>query len=110
MLLNLFKNAWDAQHAVGSDAPIAVSRSAGEGRCRVAVRDHGGGLSPELQQRLFEPFFTTKPDGLGLGLSICKTIIEAHGGELAAAAPAEGPGLVLHFSLPLADAGESTPP
>ena len=110
VLLNLFKNAWDAQEAVGSDAPIAVSLSAGEGRCRVAVRDHGGGLSPELQQRLFEPFFTTKPDGLGLGLSICKTIIEAHGGELAAAAPADGPGLVLHFSLPLAADGESTPP
>ena len=101
VLLNLFKNAWDAQQAVGRDDPIEVTLASAEGRCIVTVRDHGGGLTPELQQRLFEPFFTTKPEGLGLGLSICKTIIEAHGGELEAAAPEEGEGLVLRFSLPL---------
>ena len=101
VLLNLFKNAWDAQQAVGRGDPIEVALSPAEGRCIVAVRDHGAGLTPELRQRLFEPFFTTKADGLGLGLSICKTIIEAHGGELEAAAPEEGEGLVLRFSLPL---------
>jgi len=104
VLLNLFKNAWDAQQAVGRDDPIEVTLSPEEGRCRVSVRDHGAGLTPELQQRLFEPFFTTKPEGLGLGLSICKTIIEAHGGELEAASPEEGEGLLLRFSLPLATA------
>lgn len=110
VLLNLFKNAWDAQQAVASEAPIGVHLTAGAGRCVVAVRDHGGGLSGELRQHLCEPFFTTKPDGLGLGLSICKTIIEAHGGELEAAEPAAGPGLVMRFSLPLAEAGETDPP
>ena len=59
-----------------------------------------------MQGRLFEAFFTTKPDGLGLGLSICKTIVEAHGGDLSASAPASGKGLVVRFSLPLADAGK----
>lgn len=106
VLLNLFKNAWDAQQAAGSDAPIEVLLgAAADGRCTVAVRDHGAGLTPELQAHLFEAFFTTKPDGLGLGLSICKTIIEAHGGELRATSPSNGPGLVLEFSLPLATPG-----
>lgn len=107
VLLNLFKNAWDAQQAAGRDEPIEVTLSPDDGRCRVSVCDHGAGLTPELRQRLFEPFFTTKPEGLGLGLSICKTIIEAHGGELEATAPEEGEGLVLRFSLPLAQ--PSTP-
>ncbi len=114
VLLNLFKNAWDAQQAAGRDEPIAVTLAAVEGRCQVSVRDHGAGLTAELRQRLFEPFFTTKPDGLGLGLSICKTIIEAHGGELGADAPDPatdgGPGLVLRFSLPLAEPTENPQP
>lgn len=102
VLLNLFKNAWDAQQTAGSDVPIEVRLEREGGRCLVSVRDHGPGLPRELRSRLFEPFFTTKPDGLGLGLSICKTIVEAHGGELMAGAAESGPGLVFRFSLPLA--------
>lgn len=106
VLLNLFKNAWDAQQAAACWAPIQVELERAGDRCIVAVRDHGPGLAPEMQGRLFEAFFTTKPDGLGLGLSICKTIVEAHGGDLSASAPASGKGLVVRFSLPLADAGK----
>lgn len=102
VLLNLFKNAWDAQLAIGATQPIGVSLTPEAGRCTVAVRDHGIGLGPEVRDRLFEAFFTTKPDGLGLGLSICKTIIEAHGGELQARAADDGPGMIFWFSLPLA--------
>lgn len=102
VLLNLLKNAWDAQLAAGTTQPIVVSLTREAERCAVEVRDHGIGLAPEVWPRLFEAFFTTKPDGLGLGLSICKTIIEAHGGELQARAADTGSGMVFCFSLPLA--------
>ena len=103
VLLNLFKNAWDAQLAAASTEPIVVCLTREAERCAVAVRDHGVGLAPAVRDRLFEAFFTTKPDGLGLGLSICKTIIEAHGGELRARDAEDGPGMVFWFSLPLAN-------
>ena len=102
VLLNLFKNAWDAQQASGVQQAIVVSLTHLGDRCAVAVRDHGVGLAPEVRDRLFEAFFTTKPDGLGLGLSICKTIIEAHGGELLAQAAEPEPGMIFSFTLPLA--------
>ena len=112
VLLNLFKNAWDAQLAAGTTQPIVVSLTREAERCTVAVRDYGIGLAPDVRNRLFEAFFTTKPDGLGLGLSICKTIIDAHGGELQAHTADEGSGMVFQFSLPLApmpvvDGGET---
>ncbi|WP_374486828.1 PhnD/SsuA/transferrin family substrate-binding protein [Zoogloea sp.] len=103
VLLNLFKNAWDAQQAAGCDAPIEVFLARDGERCAVEVRDHGAGLPSDERERLFEAFFTTKPDGLGLGLSICKTIVEAHGGDITVAAAEPGPGLVFRFTLPLAD-------
>jgi signal transduction histidine kinase len=65
----------------------------------VAVRDTGHGLRPESLPRLFEPFYTTKPDGMGMGLSICRSIIEAHGGRLWADAN-EPRGAVFQFTLP----------
>jgi two-component system, LuxR family, sensor histidine kinase TtrS len=101
VLLNLFKNAWDAQQAMGVVAPIEVTLQVVDASCRIAVRDHGIGLAPEVGEHLFEAFFTTKPQGLGLGLSICKTIIEAHGGEMQAMPADPGAGAVFWFSLPL---------
>jgi len=62
------------------------------------VRDSGPGLTPESVERLFESFYTTKPDGLGMGLSICRSIIEAHGGRLWAGAN-EPRGAVFQFTL-----------
>lgn len=108
VLLNLLKNACDAHEAAGIAADIDIELTAdGAERCAVAVRDRGPGLTAELREHLFESFFTTKPDGLGLGLPICKTIVEAHGGELLAETPAGGPGLVFRFSLPRAAGGGS---
>jgi signal transduction histidine kinase len=63
------------------------------------VRDSGHGLSPESMPRLFEPFYTTKPDGMGMGLSICRSIIEAHGGRLSAI-PCEPRGALFQFTIP----------
>ena len=64
----------------------------------VSVRDSGPGLAPESVERLFESFYTTKPGGLGMGLSICRSIIEAHGGRLWARAN-EPRGAVFQFRL-----------
>ena len=66
----------------------------------VAVRDSGPGLKPESLDQLFEPFYTTKPAGMGMGLSICRSITEAHGGRLWATANAAR-GAVFQFTLPL---------
>jgi C4-dicarboxylate-specific signal transduction histidine kinase len=69
-----------------------------EGVC-VAVRDTGHGLRPESLPRLFEPFYTTKPDGMGMGLSICRSIIDAHGGRLWATR-CEPRGALFQFTIP----------
>ncbi|ENO88774.1 histidine kinase [Thauera linaloolentis 47Lol = DSM 12138] len=100
VLLNLMKNAIDA----GRDLPpgrqgVEVRLDLADKRLVVQVADRGCGLSPEQQAHLFEPFFTTKPDGLGLGLPICKTIIEAHGGRLWAQSNVPS-GMCFSFSLP----------
>ncbi len=101
VMLNLLKNGLDAmQHLPEAERRLLIVLDQVGHVLRVAVRDFGHGLTPEARQQLFEPFFTTKPDGLGLGLSICTTIIEAHGGRLSAQAPADGPGLVICFTLP----------
>lgn len=67
---------------------------------RVAIRDHGPGMDEAAAQRVFEPFFTTKAEGLGLGLNICRTIIESHGGRLAFE-PAADEGITFYFELPI---------
>src|SRR5262249_22265518 len=68
------------------------------------VADTGTGIAPEIAQQLFQPFVTSKPNGMGVGLSICRTIIEAHGGHIKARAN-EGGGTVFEFTLPFAEPG-----
>lgn len=103
VLINLIRNAIDA---IG-DAPtrhIAVSTAiANPGEVEIRVEDSGPGLDGETAQKLFEPFHTTKAEGLGVGLSICRTIVEAHGGKIDAAQRPEG-GAVFRFTLPRASA------
>ena len=65
----------------------------------VTVRDTGTGISQSVARQMFEPFVTTKADGRGMGLSICRSILEAHGGRLWATAK-DGPGTMFHFTLP----------
>jgi signal transduction histidine kinase len=66
---------------------------------RVTVADQGPGIPPEQLDQIFAPFFTTRPDGLGLGLNICRTIVEAHGGAMSVDNPAGG-GAAFSFTLP----------
>ena len=77
------------------------------GHVLVSVRDSGVGIDPEAASRLFDALYTTKPNGMGLGLSICQTIISAHGGRIWATNDSR-PGATLSFSLPLMR-GDSEP-
>lgn len=108
VVLNLVKNALDAMQdgpagtPDGSPRTVTVRTVRDEaGRVEVAVADQGQGISTEARERLFDPFFTTKPGGMGLGLSICRTIVEAHGGHLWAT-DNPGGGAVMRFVLPAA--------
>jgi signal transduction histidine kinase len=104
VILNLLLNGAEAMSEV-TDRPRLLqisSRREGPDTVRVAVQDSGGGLDPAAAERIFEPFFTTKPSGMGMGLSICRSIIDGHGGRLwASSAPAQG--AVLQFTVPLED-------
>lgn len=103
VLLNLLKNGYDATRDLApARRRLAVRIGNGEGHARISVRDDGPGLEAAAREHLFEPFFTTKPDGLGLGLSICRTIAEAHRGRLTAVCTDERPGCEFVLSLPLA--------
>jgi two-component system sensor kinase FixL len=72
---------------------------------QISIVDTGPGLAPEVAARLFQPFVTTKSQGMGVGLSICRTIVEAHGGRIWAE-PNRGGGTVFHLTVPKASAQE----
>ena len=85
VLMNLILNAVEAMAALDCPAreiEISTNTDAEGGGVLVAIRDTGPGLEPTSMDRVFEPFYTTKPDGMGMGLAICRSIIEAHGGKL----------------------------
>jgi PAS domain S-box-containing protein len=101
VMLNLIVNAIQSMSSVedgNRELHISTVSIEPEGAC-VAVRDSGHGLRPESLPRLFEPFHTTKPDGMGMGLSICHSIIEAHGGRLWATG-CEPRGALFQFTIP----------
>jgi PAS domain S-box-containing protein len=101
VLLNLILNGLDAMRAI-TDRPKELAVSSGltePGSVLVSVEDSGTGLDPAIAPRIFEPFVTTKADGLGMGLSICRSIIEAHGGRLWVS-PREPHGTTLRFTVP----------
>ena len=105
VLLNLILNAIDAMSSIHDRTRklTIVSRRDGQDAVLVEVRDTGPGLEPGHAERLFEPFFTTKAEGLGIGLSISRSIVEAHGGRLWVS-PNEPHGAIFRFSLPVEQA------
>jgi PAS domain S-box-containing protein len=101
VLLNLVINAFDAmQETVPSRRKVLIAtQSNGDGTVRTSVRDHGTGISEEMRERLFDPFFSTKSEGLGMGLAIVRSIVEAHGGAITAENVDDG-GARFEFVLP----------
>jgi signal transduction histidine kinase len=104
VIINLIMNAVEAmQGVVDRPRKLTIRSYQGDlGQVVVVVRDSGSGLTAENEDRLFRAFFSTKPGGLGLGLSICRSIIEAHGGRLSASANVDH-GATFQFALPLAE-------
>jgi signal transduction histidine kinase len=101
VVLNLILNAVQAMGAVtdGTREVLITTSQTELSEVYLGVRDTGPGLSPESLPRLFEPFYTTKPEGMGMGLSICRSIIEAHGGRLWATG-CEPRGALFQFTIP----------
>lgn len=101
VLLNLIRNAIEAMVEASSPRRDLTISSApdGEGMVRIGIADTGPGLVPEVSERLFQPFNTSKPSGMGVGLSICRTIVESHGGRIWAEPNTAG-GTTFHFTLP----------
>jgi len=99
VLVNLMRNAIDVMSEGGAVRRLDIATAAGpEDQVEVTVADSGSGLAPEVVRQLFQPFVTTKRKGMGLGLSICRTIVEAHGGKIWVNSPPEG-GTIFHFTL-----------
>ena len=104
VVLNLTLNATEAMSAVdqGARELLVSSEQSRTNGVVVAVRDSGPGIDPQHIERVFDAFYTTKSSGVGMGLSICRSIIEAHGGRLWADAN-EPRGAVFQFTLPSAE-------
>jgi PAS domain S-box-containing protein len=101
VILNLVVNGLEAMSSVSERARelVITTRNIDAGQVRVTVEDSGTGLDPNTIERIFDPFYTTKPSGMGMGLSISRSILQNHGGRLWAA-PNAGPGTSFHFTLP----------
>jgi len=117
VVLNLLRNAMEASPAKSSDGgdggsddvacrTVILRAEVQAGGVRIAVLDRGVGPDADAAERLFTPFFTTKRSGMGLGLSICQSIVEAHGGRIGYQ-PREGGGSCFEFTLPVAPGGEA---
>lgn len=103
VLINLVRNSLDALTAVGQGRRvIRIAAAAEPGFIRLSLQDNGPGISQEVSASLFSPFTTTRSFGMGLGLSISRSIIEAHGGELWVGETAAEEGALFHFTLPAA--------
>jgi len=108
VVLNLAMNAIDAMSSIGERARelVITTRNIDAEQVQVTVEDSGVGLDPNTMQKIFEPFYTTKPTGMGMGLSISRSIVQSHGGQLWAAAK-DGAGTIFYFTLPKYDQEKS---
>jgi two-component system sensor kinase FixL len=101
VILNLVRNSVEALRQMPR-REIAFRTAVSDSFVEVVISDSGPGLPPEILDRLFQPFVTTKPNGTGIGLSISRSIVEAHGGRLSAVDSPAG-GAAFRFTLPIAE-------
>nr|WP_245314596.1 sensor protein FixL [Labrys sp. WJW] len=106
VLVNLFRNALEAMQGSTRRELTVANAPFGDDMIHIRVEDTGHGLADDVRSNLFQPFFTTKQTGMGVGLSISRSIIEAHGGKMWAEANQAG-GATFHFSLPLGTLADS---
>ena len=99
VLFNLITNAIEAMESVADRTLLVNSEHENSGEVRVTIEDSGSGIKQQHINKIFGSFFTTKVDGMGMGLSICRSIIESHGGRLRAS-PGRFLGAVFQFTLP----------
>ncbi|CAO3408802.1 hypothetical protein [Azospirillum largimobile] len=105
VVLNLVTNALDSMAGHGGQRELLVESRVTDGVIAVSVADTGSGISPDILARIFDPFFTTKDSGMGMGLSICRSVMSAHGGSLSAdsgSGGGDGGGSRFTFTLPVA--------
>ena len=108
VVLNLVMNGIEAMSSVGERARelLITTGNVDADQVQVSVEDSGIGIDPQKLDKIFDSFYTTKPSGMGMGLSISRSILQAHGGRLWATAK-DGPGTIFHFTLPKYPEGES---
>jgi two-component system sensor kinase FixL len=105
VLLNLIRNALEAMAGSQRRELSIATRAAADELIEISIADTGPGISPAVAEQLFQPFMTTKKQGMGVGLSICRTIVEAHGGKIWADSRS-GEGTIFSFTLRAVDPGE----
>jgi signal transduction histidine kinase len=99
VLLNLAMNAMDAMAGTSGSRELTIrSHEKNIDEAWISIEDHGPGIAEDALTRIFEPFFTTKPNGAGMGLAICRSIVEMHDGRLWAENRPDG-GAVFHFTV-----------
>jgi signal transduction histidine kinase len=106
VLVNLLNNARHSMESLPDQADNVITiaiRPLNDREIEVSVADRGPGVAAEAVEEIFEPFYSTKPQGMGIGLAICRTIIEAHGGRIWYTPNPSG-GAVFHFTLPSVEA------
>lgn len=104
VVLNLINNAIESMSNMAGDKVVTVCiRRLDDDSVEVSVADNGEGIPPEVEEKVFDTFFTTKPNGLGVGLAICQSLVEAQGGKISVTNN-EGPGCTFSFTLPAVEA------